>query len=86
MIVEKVYMNIRNTSKFLIVRRYDCAHYVCAQFMEWQTCRGIVRNYMGTRRNRRRMRRICRKDLDELVRDYILIDIGRKESKKHDKV
>nr|DAH43198.1 MAG TPA: hypothetical protein [Caudoviricetes sp.] len=48
----KTYQNKRNRNKFIQVKKYTCGNYYFRQFMHWETDRGPVTSYIGTKRGR----------------------------------
>ena len=46
----RTYRNKRNGNQFIQVKKYACGNYYFRQFMHWETDRGSVTNFMGTKR------------------------------------
>lgn len=62
-----IYMNNRNSHKFIEVVRYGCGHYYAVQFMRW----GQVVNKLGSRTGRRF--RFTKGTLNEILEDYTAV-------------
>ena len=45
----KTFQNKRNANKFIQVKKYSSGNYYFRQFMHWETERGPVTNYIGTK-------------------------------------
>ena len=65
----RTYRNKRNENKYLETKKYKDGHTVHRGYMKWDTPRGEVKNYMGSKSNRGRWFRTNKNTLNDIVQD-----------------
>jgi len=65
----RTFQNKRNPNKYLESKKYKDGHTVSRQYMKWDTDRGEVKNYMGSKSNRGRWHRMNQRTLNDVVQD-----------------
>lgn len=70
---KSTYRNTRNGNKFIEAVHYGDGHYYMIQYMKWETERGVVINYTGTRMNRKQKFRVRKATLTGILEDYELV-------------
>lgn len=69
-----LYQNIRNKNKYIEVKKTSDGHTWMRQFMFWNTDRGPVKNYSGSKTNRGRYHRITIDSLKKILEDYNIVE------------
>lgn len=69
-----LYRNLRNTNKYIEVKKSNDGHTYFRQFMYWNTDRGSVKNYNASVTNRGRFHRVRQDTLSQILEDYELVD------------
>ncbi len=69
-----LYRNNRNENKYIETRKIRDGHTEYRQFMFWDTDRGPVKNYMGSKTNRGRWHRTSQASLNKMLEDYTEVE------------
>lgn len=70
----QLYQNKRNENKYIEVKKSKDGHTYYRQFMYWNTDRGPVKNYSGSKTNRGRYHRTRLDSLEQVLEDYVPVD------------
>ena len=65
------YQNKRNKNKYIEVKHENDGHVSARQFMYWDTDRGPVKNYVGSKSKRGRFFRVNEQTLNIMLEDYV---------------
>lgn len=69
-----LYQNKKNRNKYIEVKRSADGHSWFRPFVYWNTDRGPVKNYIGSKTNRGRYRRATKDTLQKVLDEYIQVD------------
>lgn len=70
----QLYQNKRNENKYIEVKKAKDGHTYYRQFMYWNTDRGPVKNYSGSKTNRGRYHRTRLDSLEQVLEDYVPVE------------